>query len=87
MLTGAPEYAHLKTIGRTIVGTCDDADAIDAFYKLSQLEGIIPALETSHAIAYLLKMKKFLKKKDIVIVCLSGRGDKDMEMVSRLGVL
>lgn len=65
----------------------NDSQALNALKKLSQLEGIIPALETSHAIACLIKMKKKLKKNDIVIVSLSGRGDKDMEMVSKLEVL
>ncbi|MCK5293518.1 MAG: tryptophan synthase subunit beta [Arcobacteraceae bacterium] len=75
-----PEHAHLSQIGRTIVGTCDDADAIDAFYKLSQLEGIIPALESAHAVAYAMKLAKE-NPKDSILVNLSGRGDKDIDFV------
>ena len=75
-----PEHAHLKTIGRTIVGTCNDEEAIDAFYKLSQLEGIIPALESSHAVAYAMKLAK-QNPKDSILVNLSGRGDKDIDFV------
>ncbi len=75
-----PEHAHLKTIGRTIIGTCDDAQAIDAFYKLSQLEGIIPALESAHAVAYAMKLAKE-NPKDSILVNLSGRGDKDIDFV------
>ena len=75
-----PEHAHLKTIGRTIVGTCDDEDAIDAFYKLSQLEGIIPALESAHAVAYAMKYAQEHPSESI-LVNLSGRGDKDIDFV------
>ena len=75
-----PEHAHLKTIGRTIVGTCNDADAVDAFYKLSQLEGIIPALESAHAVAYAMKLAKN-NPKDSILINLSGRGDKDIDFV------
>jgi len=75
-----PEHAHLSQIGRTIVGTCDDEEAIDAFYKLSQLEGIIPALESAHAVAYAMKYAKEHPKESI-LVNLSGRGDKDIDFV------
>jgi tryptophan synthase beta chain len=75
-----PEQAHLKTIGRTIVGTCNDEEAVDAFYKLSQLEGIIPALESSHAVAYAMKLAKE-NPKEAILVNLSGRGDKDIDFV------
>ncbi|WP_324171482.1 tryptophan synthase subunit beta [Sulfurimonas sp.] len=76
-----PEHAHLKEIGRTIVGLCNDEEAVDAFYKLSQLEGIIPALETAHAIAYAMKLAKTLSKDKTILVNLSGRGDKDIDFV------
>ncbi|WP_321777388.1 tryptophan synthase subunit beta [Sulfurimonas sp.] len=76
-----PEHAHLKEIGRTIVGLCNDEEAVDAFYKLSQLEGIIPALETAHAIAYAMKLAKTLGKDKTILVNLSGRGDKDIDFV------
>jgi tryptophan synthase beta chain len=75
-----PEHAHLRDIGRTIVGTCNDADAVDAFYKLSQLEGIIPALESAHAVAYAMKLAKE-NPNDSILVNLSGRGDKDIDFV------
>jgi len=76
-----PEHAHLKTIGRTIVGTATDAETIDAFYKLSRLEGIIPALESAHAIAYAMKLA-VKEPKEAILVNLSGRGDKDIDFVT-----
>ncbi len=75
-----PEHAHLRDIGRTIVGTCNDEEAVDAFYKLSQLEGIIPALESAHAVAYAMKLAKE-NPKDSILINLSGRGDKDIDFV------
>ena len=75
-----PEHAYLRDIGRTIVGTCNDAEAVDAFYKLSQLEGIIPALESAHAVAYAMKLAKE-NPKDSILINLSGRGDKDIDFV------
>jgi tryptophan synthase beta chain len=75
-----PEHAYLRDIGRTIVGTCDDEDAVDAFYKLSQLEGIIPALESAHAVAYAMRLAKE-NPNDSILVNLSGRGDKDIDFV------
>ncbi len=76
-----PEQAHLKEIGRTQVGLCNDEEAVDAFYKLSQLEGIIPALESAHAIGYAMKLAKTLPKDKTILVNLSGRGDKDIDFV------
>ncbi len=76
-----PEHAHLKTVGRTKIGLCDDDEAIDAFYKLSQLEGIIPALESAHAVAFAMKLAKKLGKDKTILVNLSGRGDKDIDFV------
>ncbi|WP_321471579.1 tryptophan synthase subunit beta [Halarcobacter sp.] len=76
-----PEHAYLKEIGRTKVGLCDDKEAIDAFYKLSQLEGIIPALESAHAVAFAMKLAKTLPKEKTILVNLSGRGDKDIDFV------
>jgi tryptophan synthase beta chain len=75
-----PEHAYLNSIGRTKVGLCSDAEAIDAFYKLSQHEGIIPALESAHAVAYAMKYAKENPNKSI-LVNLSGRGDKDIDYV------
>lgn len=75
-----PEHAYLNSIGRTEVGLCNDTEAIDAFYKLSQHEGIIPALESAHAVAYAMKYAKQNPDKAI-LVNLSGRGDKDIDYV------
>jgi hypothetical protein len=63
-----------------------DFEAIEAFKLLTELEGIIPALESSHAVAYAIKMAKKYKKNDIIVVCLSGRGDKDIDSVLRYKV-
>lgn len=76
-----PEQAYLNKTGRTTVGLCDDKEAVDAFYKLSQLEGIIPALETAHAVAYAMKIAKNMGKDQTILVNLSGRGDKDIDFV------
>ncbi len=78
--SSGPEHAFLKDIGRVIYDTCNDDDAIDAFFELSRLEGIIPAIESSHAVAYAIKLAKQMNKGS-VLVCLSGRGDKDMDYV------
>lgn len=75
-----PEHAYLKEIGRTTVGTCTDNESVDAFYRLSQLEGIIPALESAHAVAYAMKLAAE-NPKDAILVNLSGRGDKDIDYV------
>ena len=74
-----PEHSYLKDIKRAQYVTVTDKEAVEGFMTLSRLEGIIPALESSHAIAYLKKMK--LKKNELTIVCLSGRGDKDIDIV------
>jgi len=76
-----PEHAYLKDIGRTKVGLCDDEEAIDAFYKLSQLEGIIPALESAHAVGFAMKLSQNSPKDHTILVNLSGRGDKDIDFV------
>jgi len=76
-----PEHSYLKDIGRTQVGLCSDDEAVDAFYKLSQLEGIIPALESAHAVSYAMKLAKTLDKDKTILINLSGRGDKDIDFV------
>lgn len=76
-----PEHAHLKDIGRTKVGLCDDEEAVDAFYKLSQMEGIIPALESAHAVGFAMKLASSLPKDQTILVNLSGRGDKDIDFI------
>ena len=75
-----PEHAYLREIGRTIVGTATDDEAVDAFFKLSQHEGIIPALESAHAVAYAMTLAR-ANPKDAILVNLSGRGDKDIDYV------
>ncbi|MDN5114373.1 tryptophan synthase subunit beta [Aliarcobacter butzleri] len=76
-----PEHAYLKETGRSKVGLCDDNEAVDTFYKLSQLEGIIPALESAHAVGFAMKLAKTLNKEKTILVSLSGRGDKDIDFV------
>lgn len=76
-----PELSMLKESGRLTLGEATDKEAVDAFVMLSQIEGIIPALESAHAVAYLLKQHKKYKSDDIVVINLSGRGDKDVENV------
>jgi tryptophan synthase beta chain len=75
-----PEHAYLKETGRVNYVSVTDEDALEAFQLLSQTEGIIPALESAHALAYLVKLIPRTKKEEMVIVCLSGRGDKDTEV-------
>ncbi|MGB9621040.1 MAG: tryptophan synthase subunit beta [Brevinematia bacterium] len=76
-----PEHAYLKSIGRAKYTFVRDEEAIEAVRILSKSEGIIPALESSHALAYALKEAKKMNKEDIVIVNLSGRGDKDLGII------
>jgi len=73
-----PEHAYYKEIKRALYVAISDKEALEGFKLLSEIEGIIPALESAHAIAYLKKLKKNIKKNSVVIVCLSGRGDKDL---------
>lgn len=76
-----PEHAYLKETGRTKVGLCNDNEAVNAFYTLSQLEGIIPALESAHAVGYAMKLAKTLSPDQTILINLSGRGDKDIDFV------
>ena len=76
-----PEHAYLKTTGRVKYDSITDEEAVNAFKLLTRLEGIIPALESSHAIAYAMKIAKDYDKKESIIVNLSGRGDKDIETI------
>jgi tryptophan synthase beta chain len=82
-----PEHAYLKESGRATYVAVTDDDALRGFAALSRLEGVIPALETSHAIAWIMDNSSRWSKSDTVLVCLSGRGDKDMSQVSELGLL
>lgn len=77
-----PEHAYLNQIGRTKVATANDKECIEAFYKLSKLEGIIPALESAHAVAFAMKLAKE-KPYESILVNLSGRGDKDIDFVTQ----
>lgn len=82
-----PEHAYLKSIGRVTYDSITDEEALNAFKLLCKLEGIIPALESSHAIAYALKIAQNYKASDNIVVCLSGRGDKDIETIERENIL
>ena len=75
-----PEHAYLNKIGRVKYDAITDDEALEAFKTLTRIEGIIPALESSHAIAYAMKIAKNYKKDDCIIVNLSGRGDKDLKI-------
>ena len=77
-----PEHAWLKDSGRAEYVPINDAEALDAFHTLCRVEGIIPALESSHAVAYGLKLAKTMSPDQVVLVNLSGRGDKDMHTVA-----
>jgi tryptophan synthase beta chain len=79
-----PEHAWLKEIGRAVYTSATDAEALAAFERLTRIEGIIPALESSHALAYAEKLARERSSSDIVIVNLSGRGDKDIPTVAAL---
>ena len=82
-----PEHAYLKKTGRATYVSVTDNEALKAFQLLSRTEGVIPALESAHALAYLPKLIPKTKKEEVVVVCLSGRGDKDTEIViDKLGV-
>jgi tryptophan synthase beta chain len=76
-----PEHSFLKDLGRVVYVTVTDREALSSFVELSQIEGIIPALESSFALAYARRVATKLKPESILIVNLSGRGDKDLESV------
>ncbi len=76
-----PEHAYLKDTGRCEYVAVSDAEALEAFRLLSQKEGIMPALESAHALAYAVKMAEEMERDDIIVVNLSGRGDKDISIV------
>ena len=77
-----PEHAYYKKIKRAEYVAITDKEALEGFKLLAETEGIIPALEPSHAIAYLRKLKNKIKRNSVIILCLSGRGDKDMYTVA-----
>ena len=76
-----PEHSYLKDIGRAQYVSVTDQESLEAFHRLSKTEGIIPALESAHAIAYALKLAPTMSSDQIIIVNLSGRGDKDVEQI------
>ena len=76
-----PDHAFLNASGRVKYDSINDEEALDAFRLLTKLEGIIPALESAHAVAYAVKIAKNYDKDDIILVNLSGRGDKDLDIV------
>ena len=76
-----PEHAFLHSIKRVKYDSVTDEEAVSAFKYLSKVEGIIPALESSHAIAYTMKIAGNYNKDDIIVICLSGRGDKDLDTI------
>ncbi len=78
-----PEHAYYKKIGRANYVAVNDKEALEGLKLLSEKEGVIPALESAHAVYYLTKLRKDLNKNSIVIVCVSGRGDKDMGIVAQ----
>jgi len=77
-----PEHSFLKTLQRAEYATATDAETVDAFCMLSKEEGIIPALESSHAVAFAMKLARKMKREQAIVVTLSGRGDKDVEVVA-----
>lgn len=79
-----PEHCHYKHIGRATYESITDGEALEAFILLSKTEGIIPALESSHAIAYAMKLATTLSKEDVIIINLSGRGDKDIYQIKEM---
>ncbi len=79
-----PEHSWLKDINRVRYVVATDAEALDAFHKLTRLEGIIPALESSHAVAYAMKLAANMNDSQSIVINLSGRGDKDIETVAKI---
>ena len=79
-----PEHSYLKDIGRAEYVAATDDEAMDAFRKLTQIEGIMPALESAHAVAYAMKMAKEMSPDQVIVVNLSGRGDKDIHTVAQI---
>jgi tryptophan synthase beta chain len=76
-----PEHAFLHDQGRIEYASVSDEEALDAFQRLSRLEGIIPALESAHAVAHAMKVAREMESEEVLIVNLSGRGDKDVDTV------
>jgi tryptophan synthase beta chain len=77
-----PEHCFLKTMKRAEYASATDKEAVDAFLTLCKMEGILPALESSHALAYAIKLAPKMKKNQSIVVTLSGRGDKDVQTIA-----
>ena len=77
-----PQHSYLKDIGRVDYETATDAETLDAFLRLSRVEGIIPALESAHAVAWAMRLAPTLPRDHHILVNLSGRGDKDADYVA-----
>ena len=81
-----PEHSYLKDSGRATYVSVTDDEAVDGLRLLSRLEGIIPALETSHAVAWVVKEQERWEQDDAVLICISGRGDKDLAQITEMGL-
>jgi tryptophan synthase beta chain len=79
-----PEHAWLKDIGRAEYVAADDEEALEAFKELTKVEGLMPALETAHGIAYVKRIAPTMSKEQTIIVNVSGRGDKDINTVASI---
>ncbi|MBE8848506.1 tryptophan synthase subunit beta [Enterococcus durans] len=79
-----PEHSYLYTSGRAEYAAITDREAVEAFHLLSEKEGIIPALESSHALAHIMKLAPTMAKDELIVVCLSGRGDKDVQQIKEM---
>jgi tryptophan synthase beta chain len=82
-----PEHSHLKTSGRATYVAVTDSDALKGFATLARLEGIIPALEPAHAVAWVTQQRGRWSAEDVVVICVSGRGDKDVAQVMDMNIL
>ena len=78
-----PEHAYLNSVGRAKYVSITDDEAVNAFEYIARTEGIICAIESAHAVAEVIKLAPTMKKDEIIIICLSGRGDKDVAAIAR----
>jgi len=79
-----PEHAFLGSRGRVKYVSVSDAEALDAFHRLAEMEGILPALESAHAVAWAIRVAPSMAKEKVILVNLSGRGDKDVPQIAAL---
>jgi tryptophan synthase beta chain len=82
-----PEHSYLKDTGRALYVSVRDDEAMEGFKTLSRLEGIIPALESAHAVAWITRERARWNADDVILLCVSGRGDKDVAQVMEMGIL